>query len=61
MVTALDLTRRGVSGRLVAVTLIGTAGVRTVSGSVFQAVFNARRPSGHPLLRSTLVDLVPIP
>jgi len=60
-VVALDLTRRGVSGRLVAVTLIGTAGTRTVSGSVFQSIFNARRPSGHPLLRSTLVDLTPIP
>jgi hypothetical protein len=58
---ALDLSRRGISGRLMAVTLIGTAGTRTVSGSVFQSVFNARRPSGHPLLRSTLIDLTPIP
>lgn len=61
IVMALDLSRRGISGRLMAVTLIGTAGTRTVSGSVFQSVFNARRPSGHPLLRSTLIDLTPIP
>jgi stage II sporulation protein D len=61
IVTAIDLTRRGVSGRLVAVTLIGTAATRTVSGSVFQSIFNARRPPGHALLRSTLIDLAPIP
>ena len=58
---ALDLRDRGVSGRLVSVTLIGTAGSRTVSGEVFRAVFNARRPAGHPILRSTLLDLAPIP
>jgi len=58
---ALDLGDRGVSGRLVSVTLVGSAGSRTVSGEVFRAVFNARRPPSDPSLKSTLVDLAPIP
>jgi SpoIID/LytB domain protein len=58
---ALDLRDRGISGRLVSVTLIGSAGSRTVSGEVFRAVFNARRPTSDPSLKSTLVDLSPIP
>ena len=58
---ALDLGNRGISGRLVSVTLIGTAGSRTVSGEVFRAVFNARRPSTDPSLKSTLLDTAPIP
>lgn len=58
---ALDLRDRGVSGRLVSVTLIGTAGNRTVSGEIFKAVFNARRPSTDPSLKSTLLDTAPIP
>jgi stage II sporulation protein D len=58
---AVDFGNRGVSGRLVSVTLIGTAGTRTVSGEVFRAVFNARRPAGDPSLKSTLLDVAPIP
>jgi SpoIID/LytB domain protein len=58
---ALDLRDRGVSGRLVSVTLIGSAGSRTVSGEVFRAVFNARRPTTDPSLKSTLLDIAPIP
>lgn len=58
---ALDLSARGVSGRLIRVTLVGTARAATVSGEVFRSVFNARRPPGNPLLRSTLFDLAPIP
>jgi len=59
---ALDLTDRGVSGRLISVTLIGLDGTtKKVSGSVFTSVFNAHRPSGDRLLRSTLFDLSPIP
>jgi stage II sporulation protein D len=58
---AIDLQDRGVSGRLVSVTLVGSAGTRTVSGEVFRAVFNKGRPSTDPSLRSTLVDTVPIP
>ncbi len=59
--TALDLTDRGVGGRLRSVTLIGSSGTKQVSGDVFRAVFNARRPAGDPLLRSTLFDTMPIP
>lgn len=58
---ALDFGNRGASGRLVSVTLIGSTGTRTVSGEVFRAVFNARRPTGDPSLRSTLLDVAPIP
>jgi stage II sporulation protein D len=56
-----DLSRRGVSGRLISVTLVGSLGTRTVSGDVFRSVFNANRPSGEPELRSTLFDTKPIP
>jgi hypothetical protein len=58
---ALDLHDRGVSGRLVSVTLVGTAGSRKVSGEVFRAVFNKRRPAIDPSLKSTLLDVAPIP
>ncbi len=59
--TELDLRDRGVSGRLISVTLIGTLGTKVVSGEVFRSVFNARRPSGDPMLRSTLLATEPIP
>ena len=59
--TALDLRDRGVSGRLISVTLIGSAGTKTVSGEVFRSVFNAHRPGGDPSMRSTLVDTKPVP
>lgn len=59
--TALDLRDRGVGGRLRSVTLIGSSGTKRVSGDVFRAVFNARRPSGDPMVRSTLLDTAPIP
>ena len=59
--TALDLRDRGVSGRLISVTLIGSAGSKTVSGDVFRSIFNAKRPAADNPLRSTLFDLVPIP
>jgi len=59
--TALDLRDRGVSGRLISVRLIGSAGTKTVSGDVFRAVFNANRPSGDPSMRSSLVDTKPVP
>ena len=59
---ALDLRDRGVSGRLISVTLIGLDGTtRKVSGSVFREVFNDHRPSGDRMMRSTLFDLVAIP
>ncbi len=56
--TSLDLSSRGVSGRLIRVVLRGSGGAKTVSGDVFRAVFNARNASGRPDLRSTLIDLV---
>lgn len=60
-VVALDLRDRGVSGRLISVTLIGANGAtKKVSGGVFRSVFNEARPSG-PEMRSTLFALSPIP
>jgi SpoIID/LytB domain protein len=60
-ITALDLSDRGVSGRLISVTLIGSGGTKTVSGEVFRTVFNRNRPAGDPMMRSTLFDLKPVP
>jgi SpoIID/LytB domain protein len=58
----LDLHDRGVSGRLISVTLIGANGTtKKVSGAVFTSVFNAHRTSGDPMMRSTLFNLIPIP
>jgi stage II sporulation protein D len=59
--TALDLSNRGVSGRLIRVTLVGALGSKTVSGDVFRSVFNAWRPATEPQLRSSLFDTQPIP
>jgi stage II sporulation protein D len=59
--TALDLRSRGVSGRLIKVTLIGSEGTKTVSGGVFRSVLNDARPAGDPMLRSTLFDTKPVP
>jgi len=59
---AIDLRDRGVSGRLISVTLIGLDGTtKKVSGAVFRDVFNAHLPSGDRIMRSTLFDLAPIP
>jgi stage II sporulation protein D len=59
--TAINLPNRGVSGRLISVTLTGSTGTKTVSGDVFRSVFNAKKPSADPQLRSTLFDIAPIP
>lgn len=59
--SALDLRNRGVSGRLISVTLIGSAGTKTVSGEVFRSIFNAGRPATEPMLRSTLFSTAPLP
>ncbi|MEO5704833.1 MAG: SpoIID/LytB domain-containing protein [Candidatus Limnocylindrales bacterium] len=59
---AIDLRDRGVSGRLISVTLIGANGTtKRVSGDVFRSIFNAHRPSGDPILRTTLFALAPPP
>ncbi len=57
----LDLSKRGVSGRLISVTLFGSLGSKTVSGDVFRAVFNAASPLADPPLRGTLFGVRPIP
>ena len=59
--SVLDLSHRGVSGRLISVSLTGDLGTKTVSGDVFRAVFNAARPATDPSLRGTLFDVAPIP
>lgn len=58
---SMDLSDRGVSGRLTSVTLVGSAGTKTVSGEVFRAVFNTYTPGADPYMWSTLVDVAPIP
>jgi SpoIID/LytB domain protein len=61
-IAKLDLRRRGVSGRLISVTLIGSTGItKTVSGDVFRSVFNRNKPSADPPLRSNLFALSPVP
>jgi len=60
-IMAIDLSRTGVSGRLISVTLSGSLATRTVSGSVFVAAFNAGRPSTDPPMRDTLFATAPIP
>ena len=59
--TKLDLRRRGPSGRLYAVVLIGSKGRKTVSADVFRSVYNARKPATADLLRSNLFDTRRIP
>ena len=58
--TAINLSRKGVSGRLISVTLTGSLGSKQVSGSVFIAAFNAYRPATDPPMRNTLAT-APIP
>ena len=59
--TSLDLSKVGVSGRLIRVTLVGSLGSKTASGGVFREVFNARSPASDPYMWSTLVSTAPIP
>jgi len=60
-ITTLDLTRVGVSGRLISVTLTGSLGHLTVSSEIFRAVFNTYTPATDPYMWSTLVATAPIP
>jgi SpoIID/LytB domain protein len=58
----LDLRKRGISGRLISVTLIGSTGTtKTVSGDVFRSVINKNKPAGDPSFRSNLFALSPVP
>jgi SpoIID/LytB domain protein len=61
VLTAIDLRNRGVSGRLISVTLIGSSGTKRVSGEVFRSILNAARPGADPMLRSTLFAIAPTP
>jgi stage II sporulation protein D len=57
-VLGLDLRNRGVSGRLISVTIYGTTGTKKVSGDVFRSVINTRRPTADKSIRSNLFELV---
>jgi stage II sporulation protein D len=59
--TAIDLSQRGVSGRLIRATLTGSLGSKQVSGDVFVAAFNAGRPAADPSMRDTLFSTAPLP
>jgi hypothetical protein len=59
--TAIDLSKRGVSGRLIRVTLTGSLGTKQVSGDVFIAAFNKGRPATDPAMRDTLFSTAPLP
>jgi len=57
----LNLTHRGVSGRLYRIKLVGSEGKKVVSADVFRAVYNAHRPAGTRALLSNLFNLSPLP
>ncbi len=57
----LNLTHRGVSGRLYRIKIYGSEGRKIVSADVFRAVYNAHRPAGTRPLRSNLFNLAPLP
>jgi stage II sporulation protein D len=57
----LDLSDRGVSGRLISVTLVGSSGTKTISGEIFRSIFNTWTPATDPYMWSTLVATAPIP
>jgi stage II sporulation protein D len=59
--TSLNLSAKGVSGRLIRVTLVGSLGSKTVNGEIFREVFNTGSPAADPYMWSTLVDTAPIP
>jgi SpoIID/LytB domain protein len=60
-VRGLDLRSRGVSGRLLAVTIHGTTGVKRVSADVFRSIVNGRKPAADRSIRSNLFALAPLP
>ena len=60
-IQSLDLSNRGVSGRLISVTLRGSAATKTVSGPYFKYVFNVYSPVTDPAIWSTLFGTYPIP
>ena len=54
---SIDLTKRTPSGRLISVTLSGSAGTKTVRSDALMARFNNGRPEGLSQLFSTLFDI----
>jgi SpoIID/LytB domain protein len=60
-VLRLDLTHRGISGRLYRVVIFGTRATKTVSGDVFTGVVNAHRPAGTQAMLSDLFAASPLP
>ncbi len=58
-IQSLVVTNRGVSGRLITVTLVGSSGNKTVSGPYFKYVFNVATPATDPPLWSTLFSMTP--
>ena len=60
-VSSIDLSAKGVSGRLVKVVLTGSLGSKSVSGEIFRSVFNSGSPAADPYMWSTLVDTSPNP
>jgi len=59
--SSIDLSNRGVSGRVISVTLVGSLGTLTVSGDVFRSIFNQYTPATDPYMWSTLIDTAPLP
>ncbi len=57
----LNLTHRGVSGRLYRIRIVGSEGRKIVSADVFRSVYNAHRPAGTRALLSNLFNLSPLP
>ena len=60
-IKGIDLSNRGVSGRLISVTLTGSTATKTVSGPYFKYVFNVYSPVTDPAMWSTLFATSPIP
>jgi stage II sporulation protein D len=61
VLTSLDLSDKGVSGRPIKVVLHGSLGSKTVSAEIFREVFNSGSPAADPYMWSTLIDTAPIP
>lgn len=61
ILTSLDLSAKGVSGRPIRVVLSGSLGTKSVSTEIFRDVFNAGSPAADPYMWSTLIDTAPIP
>lgn len=55
---SIKILGRGFSGRVTAVEVQGSAGVKRVSGPTFKSIFNAYSPGDEPGLRSTLFGFV---